>query len=123
MEENPYKSPESEWEIEKRPSRPDPQWLETPWVKAVLYSFIAWGGLTMLQAVIVDTFWPDVAPTLQLKRQMLPKYALLALPIGALIAWWTLRAPKSKAVFPVTLCLGLVWCVLALIGILFFDLH
>jgi len=123
MDENPYKSPESEPEIEKRPTRPDPQWLETPWVNAALFSFMAWGGLVMSQAAIVDTFWPDVAPTLQLKRQMLPKYALLALPIGALMAWRTLRAPKSKAVFSVAVCLGLSGFVLAFIGILFFDLH
>ena len=77
----------------------------------------------MSQLVIVSTFWPDVAPTLQGKERMLPMYTLLASPVGVLTAWWAFRAPNSKRVFSVAVCLGLSGFVLALIIVAFFGLE
>ena len=122
MDENPYKSPESEPEIQKPPPKPSNRFIF-----AGLYGFLAFGGFAMSQAVIVETYWvlsePATVHSLAEKRLMLPTYALIASPIGILIAWWTLRAPKSKWVFAVALVLGVNWAVLALIGIAFFGLE
>jgi hypothetical protein len=122
MDDNPYKSPECEPDIPKPPPKPP-----NPYLVAGANGFMAFGGFAMSQAVIVQTYWvlsePATVYSLAEKRLMLAICALIASPVGVLIAWWTLREPKSKWVFAVALFLGVIWVVLALIGISFFGLE
>lgn len=79
----------------------------------------------MSQAVSVATYyWVLDARVLPLaeERRMLAVYALIASPVGVLIARWTLRAPKSKWVFAVAFFLGVSGVILAFIGVAFFGL-
>lgn len=79
----------------------------------------------MLQALSVATYhWVRHARVLPLdeERRMLLIYALIASPVGVLIAGWTLRAPKSKWVFAVALLLGSSGFIVAFIGVIFLGL-
>lgn len=104
-------------------SNPLAPWVTTLWVQAVLCGFMALGGLVMSQMVIVIQFWPDMAPTPQLKQDMLPICTLIASPVGVLMALWKWRVPKSKWVFPVAFCLGSSGFVLGFIFTILFGLE
>lgn len=122
MDEDPYKSPVFEPETQTLPRRPQSK-PPNRHVLAVAYGWMAWGGLILAQAVVVETFWPSTVPTLTEKRLMLPLYALLASPVAVLMAWRAWRAPRSKWVLGVACFLGLIWFALVLIGMAFFGLR
>ena len=118
MEENPYQSPKSAPEVEKRPKKP----LSRYWF-AFSCGFVAFSGFVWLQRMIWQIVWleTNTVPSLTQKRLMLPAYVLLASPLGVLIAWWTLRAP-NKWVLAISMLLGLTPWVLAFVGIVLFGL-
>ena len=119
MHENPYQSPKSVPKVEKRPAKPPNRYFN-----AALYGVMAFLGCVMLQAIILEIVWVQTATVRSLaeKRVMLPIHALIACPVGMLIAWWTFRAPQSKWVFAIALLLGLSPWALTVIGITFFGL-
>ena len=120
MDDNPYQSPKSVPEVEKPPVKTAIRYL-----LAASYSFIAFGGFVMLQAMLWEIVWTqtNTVPSLTQKRLMLPSHVLLASPLGVLIAYWTLRAPKSKWVIAVSFLLGLSPLVVLFIGIAFFGVE
>jgi hypothetical protein len=104
MEENPYQSPESEPEVEKRPKKPPIRYL-----LAACYGLMALAGGVLMQDVICRTVWSH--------RRIPAFYALVACPLSVLIAWWTLRAPQTKWVLLVAILLLFGPAVLGLIAI------
>ena len=123
MEENPYQSPTSEPEVEKLPTKP----VKPPnrYLLAAVYGLVVFLSFVMLQTVIWEIVWAqtNTVPSLTQKRLMLPSYALLACPLGVLIAWWTLRAPESKWVSAVALLLGLIPRAVAFVAIALFGVE
>jgi hypothetical protein len=114
MDENPYQSPESEPEVEKRPSKPPNRYS-----LALFRGFFAWVGLTMLQE------WGLQALEVFLNRKIAPPgsmivtFALIALPVGVMIAWWTSRVPESKWARVVAMLSGLSPLALFVFGALY----
>ena len=120
MDDNPYQSPKFAPEPEKPPAKPPNRYF-----LAALYGFMAWGGLAVAQALIVEIVWVQTATALSLdeKRLVLAICVPIAFPVGMLIAWWTLRAPESKWVYAIALALALSPFVVGLIGIAFFAME
>jgi hypothetical protein len=103
---NPYQSPESPPEVEKRPAKPPNRYYY-----AAMCGLMAFLGLVTSQGVIVG-----------IERAMLPIYALVACLVGILIAWRAFRAPESKWVFAVACLLGVSGYILVFIHMAFFGL-
>ncbi|MFC1597401.1 hypothetical protein ACFL5Q_05615 [Planctomycetota bacterium] len=112
MDENPYQSPRSFQEAEKPPKKPPNRY-----VNAVLNGVMTFWACVMVQITVREVVADYSIPE---KQAMLPIFALVALPVGVWIAWWTLRVPESKRVFPVAVLVGVSPWVLGLIGVFFF---
>lgn len=92
MDDNPYKSPEAEPEIEKPPSKPSGRYYD-----ALFYGTGVLGGLAILQEVILQiqlVLNRKIAPP----GSMLPMFLLTASPFAVIVAWSIWRYPKSKRV-------------------------
>jgi hypothetical protein len=93
MDENPYRSPESESEVEKRPRKPPNRN-----VKAAVWGTATYGGLSMFLAFIVRLLLelglePIIRPDAPL---FVIVVTAIAGPVGVAVAWWTWRVPESK---------------------------
>ena len=110
MDENPYKSPESVSEVEKRPQK-QPAKPPNRYYYAAMCGLMAFLGLVTSQGVIVG-----------IERAMLPIYALVACLVGILIAWRAFRDPESKWVFAVACLLGVSGYTLVFIRMALFGL-
>ncbi len=87
MDENSCQSPRS---CEKPPARGPSQRL-----LAALFGCMAFGGAGMLQVMVMEFVFVLTAYSRVEMRLVLPIFALVALPVGVWIAWWTVRA-QSK---------------------------
>ncbi len=104
MDDNPYQSPKSAPEVEKRPARPVRRYSY-----AAFYGNIVFVGLVLSQATIMEFVWGQTDTFLSRadRRLMLLIYALIACPVGMLIAWWTWKVPESKWARVTAMLLGL----------------
>jgi hypothetical protein len=91
MDDNPYKSPEAEPQIDKPPTKPPSRYLD-----AMLFGVGVLGGLSLLQEVglgiLEVVFNRKIAPP----GSMLPMFLLTASPVGVIVAWSIWRHPKSR---------------------------
>jgi hypothetical protein len=90
---NPYQSPKSIPEVEKRPVKPPGRY-----VSAVLRGSGTWLGLVFSLTIIMLCVWEklDMQPSGAERRLSVLVCALIACPVGMSIAWWTWKAPDSK---------------------------
>ena len=104
MDENPYKSPESVSEVEKRPAK-----SSSLYVSAMLRALGTLLGLVFSQAIIMQCFLEqlDIRPSGAERRVLVLVFVLIACPVSMLIAWWTWRVPESKWAYVTAKLLGL----------------
>ena len=91
MEDNPYQSPESAPEVEKRPQKPPTNRYE----RAGLAGLLTFLGVMVL---LVPVF-SSIASFSDRKIQIHTYWwlmAIIACPFGVGMAWWTWRSPESK---------------------------
>ena len=117
MDDNPYQSPESVPEVEKRPRKPPSRFGS-----AVACGILAAIGPFNLLAPLVNRFTPSDVP-LYMKFPMLLSDFLIAGAVGLVMARWAWRHPYSRWVLPVALLLLLTGFIPILIDILFFGFH
>jgi hypothetical protein len=110
---NPYQSPKSEPEVEKPPEKPPPDY-----VLAGLMGLFAFGGVVMLQAIVVEIVLVqtgmDRSPAAVL--WLFPAYGLIACPVGILFVRWALRDPWSRWLFVISSLLGTLALTTAIMG-------
>ena len=96
MDENPYKSSESELSVEKLPETSSD--LARRRKQAYQAGFMVMGGLVLLQAIAVELLWPFVtARYLQpIRNIMFVVFLLLASPFGVLMGLWTWRGVRKS---------------------------
>ncbi len=113
MSENPYRSPEPE--VNKRPTK-----SPADYVLAALFGLSAFGGIVMLQAMIVEIVLAQTGMDRSLADVLwlFPVYGLVACPVGVVIVRWALRDPLSSWLFVISYVLGIVALMTAISGVL-----
>jgi hypothetical protein len=115
MEDNPYRSPESTSKLKNRPSNVQRH------ANSAFFGLLAFWGLFFFMVGITKILLTHGSPVI---RPPAPLFAtvtlIIASPMGALVGWWTWRAPESK--WPVVVAMLLVSSpfLLAVIGLVFF---
>ena len=115
MDENPYRSPESEPLVEEL-AEPSLELIRRRNL-AFWTGFMVTIGLVFLQMVLVESFWPFVAVRYlpPVRSLMFVVYVALATPCGVLVGLWTWRDSSSSRAFWVAGCFGMSTVLLALI--------
>ena len=117
MDDNPYQSPTSAPEPEKRPKNPPSRFGF-----AVGCGVLGAIGPFNLLAPLVNRFTLSHVP-LYIRFPMVLSEFLIAGAVGLVMARWAWRHPYSRWVLPVALLLLLTGFIPILIDILFFGFH
>lgn len=111
MNDNPYQSPKSAYEVEKRPEKRPNRYFH-----ALVCGFFAFVALfNSLGLGLVMPF--GSAPPYMLLLFLL----VIPVTFGLVVAIWAWRYSESKWVFPVVVLLGLTSLMPFLVGIFFFG--